>query len=81
MTENVKDNEVLDCQNHRDKICNLRTLKKMKYYSSLVKSFSSELWTSEQTMDFRAVRIFQKDPYKPVLPESEHLRGKQGCAK
>ena len=36
----------------------------------------SELWTFEQTMDFRALRIFQKDPYKPVLPEIELLRGK-----
>ena len=28
MTENVKENEVLDCPNHRDKICILRRLKK-----------------------------------------------------
>ena len=42
MTENVKENEVLDCPNHRDKICILRGLKKTKYSSSLVKSRKSE---------------------------------------
>ena len=30
MTEHVKDNEVLDCPNHRDKICILKRLKKIK---------------------------------------------------
>ena len=30
MTENVKENEVLDCPNHRDKIWILRRLKKIK---------------------------------------------------
>ena len=45
MTENVRENEALDCPNHRDKICILRRLK-MKYYSNLVKSLNSELWTS-----------------------------------
>ena len=30
MTENVKENVFLDCPNHRDKICILRTLKKIK---------------------------------------------------
>ena len=34
MTENVKENEVLDCPNHRDKICILRRLKKKKYIRS-----------------------------------------------
>ena len=38
MTENVEENEVLDCPNHRDKICNLRRLKKIKDSSGLVKS-------------------------------------------
>ena len=32
MTENVKENEVLDCPNHRDKICILRKLKKKRGY-------------------------------------------------
>ena len=36
----------------------------------------SELWTFEQTMDFRALRMCQKDPYKTFLPEIELLRGK-----
>ena len=42
MMENVKENEVLDCPNHRDKICILRQLKKTKCSSGLVKSFKSE---------------------------------------
>ena len=36
MTEIVKENEVLDCPNHRDKICILNRLKKTKHSSSLV---------------------------------------------
>ena len=42
MTENVKENEVLKCPNHRDKICILRRLKKIKDSSGLVKSLKSE---------------------------------------
>ena len=42
MTENVKENEVLDCPNHRDKICILRRLNKIKSSSGLVKSYKSE---------------------------------------
>ena len=42
MTKNVKKNEVLDCPNHRDKICILRRLKKKIYSLSLVKSLKSE---------------------------------------
>ena len=42
MTENVKENEVLDCPNHWDKICILRRLKKIKCSSGLVKSHKSE---------------------------------------
>ena len=42
MTKNVKENEVLDCPNHRDKICTLRRLKKIKYSSGLVKLLKSE---------------------------------------
>ena len=37
MTINVKENEVLDCPNHKDKICTLRRLKEIKYSSGLVK--------------------------------------------
>ena len=42
MAENVKENEVLECPNHRDKICILRRLNKIKGSSGLVKSFKSE---------------------------------------
>ena len=42
MTENVKENEILGCPNHRDKICILRRLKKIKDSSGLVKSLKSE---------------------------------------
>ena len=42
MTENVKKNEVLECPNHRDKICILRRLNKIKGSSGLVKSLKSE---------------------------------------
>ena len=38
MTENSKQNEVVDCPNHRDKTCILRRLKKVKGSSGLVKS-------------------------------------------
>ena len=41
MTENLKQNEVLDCPNHRDKICILRRLKKIKVSSGFVKSLKS----------------------------------------
>ena len=57
MTENVKENEVLDCPYHMNKICILRRLKKTKYSSGLVKSLNSG-----QTMDFSAVRNFLEDP-------------------
>ena len=42
MTENVKENEVLDCSNHRDKNCILRRLEKIKNTSGLVKSLNSK---------------------------------------
>ena len=41
-SKNVKENKVLDCPNHRDKICILRRLKKIKDTSGLVKSLKSE---------------------------------------
>ena len=41
MTENVKENKVLECPNHRDKIFILRRLKKIKDSSGLVKSLKS----------------------------------------
>ena len=78
MTENVKDNEVFDCPNHRDKICILRTFKKIKDTSGLVKSLKSE------TDDgLSSCSNFPKRPTleeiemdKPVLPEIEQSRGK-----
>ena len=42
MADNEKEKEILDCPNHRDKICTLRRFKKIKYSSSLVKSRKSE---------------------------------------
>ena len=42
MAESVRENEVLDCPNHKDTICILRRLKKTKYSSGLVKSLKSE---------------------------------------
>ena len=42
MTEKVKEIELLDYPNHRDKICILRRLKKLEYSSSLVKLLKSE---------------------------------------
>ena len=35
MTQNVKENEVIDCPNHRDKICILSRLKKKKIHQVL----------------------------------------------
>ena len=42
MIEIVKKNDVLECPNHRDKICILRRLNKIKGSSGLVKSLKSE---------------------------------------
>ena len=42
MTENVNEKEVLDCPNHRDKICILRRLKKIQCSSGLVRSLKLE---------------------------------------
>ena len=78
MTENQKRNEVNDCPNHRDKICILRRLKKIKGSSVLVKSLKSEtddgLWSCSNFPERPTLDEMQSD--KPVLPEIEHLRGK-----
>ena len=78
MTENVKENEFLDYPNHRDKICILRRLKKIKDSSSLVKSLKSE--TDDGISSYSNFRERQTpeelEMDKPVLPEIEHLRGK-----
>ena len=78
MTENVKENEVLECPNHRDKICILRRLKKIKDSSGFVKSLKSDTddglsncsnFSERPTLD-------EMEMDKPVLPEIEHLMGK-----
>ena len=78
MTKNVKENEVLDCPNHRDKICILRRLKKIKDSSGLVKSLKSEtddgLSSCLKFPERPTLEEMEMD--KPVLPEREHLRGK-----
>ena len=56
--ENSKQNEVVDCPNHRDKICILRRLQKIKDSSGLIKSLNQK-----RTMGCRAVRTFQSDPH------------------
>ena len=78
MTENHKQNEVVDCPNHRDKICISRRLKKIKGSSGLVKSLKSEtddgLSSCSNFPERPTLDKMQSD--KPVLPEIEHLRGK-----
>ena len=78
MTEDVKENEVLDSPNHRDKICILRRLKKIKDTSVLVKSPKSEtddgLSSCSNFLERPTLEEIQMD--KPVLPEIEHLKGK-----
>ena len=78
MTENEKENEVLDCPNHRDKICILRRLKKIKETSGLVKPLKSEtddgLSSCSNFPEGPTLEEIETD--KPVLPEIEHLRGK-----
>ena len=78
MTENVNENDVLDCPNHRDKICILRKLKKIKDTLGLVKSLKSEtgdrLSSCSNFPERPTLEEIEMD--KPVLPEIEHLRGK-----
>ena len=68
MTDNVKENEVLDCPNHRVKTYCLRRLKKGKNSSKIVKLPKSE------TDD--GLSSCSNFPEIPTLPEIEHLRGK-----
>ena len=78
MTENLKEKEVLECPNHRDKICVLRRLKKIKDSSGLVKSLKSEsddgLSSCSNFPERPTLEEMEMD--KPVLPEIEHLRDK-----
>ena len=74
MTENHKQNEVVDCPNHRNKICIMRRLKKIKGSSGLVKSLKSEtddgLSSCSNFPERPTLDEMQSD--KPVLPEIEH---------
>ena len=78
MTENVKENEVIECPNHRDKIYILRLFKKIKSSSGLVKSLKSETDDGLSSCSNFAERptLGEMEMGKPVLPEIEHLRGK-----
>ena len=78
MTENVKMNEVLECPNHRDKICILRRLNKIKGSSDLVKSLKSKTDDGLSSCSNFPERptLEEMEMGKPVLPEIEHLRGK-----
>ena len=71
-TENVKENEVLDCPNHRDKFCILRRLKKIKYSSGLEKSLKSAAddgLSSYSNFPERPT-LEESEMDKPVLPEN-----------
>ena len=78
MTENQKQNEVVECPNHRNKICILRRLKKIKGSSGLVKSLKSEtddgLSSCSNFPEQPTLDEMQSD--KPVLAEIELLGGK-----
>ena len=78
MTENSKQNEVVDCPNHRDNICILRRLQEMKYSSGLVKSLKSETddGLSSCTNFPERPTLDEMQIDKPGLPEIEDLRGK-----
>ena len=78
MSEKVTENEVLDCPNHRDKICILRRLKKIKCSSGLVKSLESETDDGlSSILNFPERHTLEElEMDKPVLPETEYLRGK-----
>ena len=77
MTENMK-KKVLDCPNHRDKVCILRRLKKIKCSSCLVKSLKSETDDGlSSCLNFpERPTLEELEIDKPVLPEIEQLRGK-----
>ena len=76
--ENSKQNEVVDCPNHRDKICILRRLQKIKDSSGLIKSLKSETDDGLSSCSNFPERptLDEMQNEKPVLPEIEHLRGK-----
>ena len=71
MTEKSKQNKIVNCSNHRDKICILRRLQKLKGSSDLVKSLNSEtddeLSSCSNFPERPTLDKMQID--KPVLPE------------
>ena len=72
--ENSKQNEVVNCPNHRDKLCILRRLQRIKDSSGLIKSLKSEtddgLSSCSNFPERPTLDEMQTD--KPVLPEIEH---------
>ena len=78
MTENEKENEVLDFPNYGDEICILRRFNKIKDTSGLVKSFKSEINDRLSSCSNFPERptLEEMEVDKVVLPETEHLRGK-----
>ena len=78
MTENVKENEVLDRPNHRDKICILRQMEKIKCSLGLVKSPKSETDNGLSICSSFPERptLEELEMDKPVLPEIAHLGGR-----
>ena len=78
INENVKENEVIECPNHRDKICILRRLNKIKSSSGLVNSLKSETDDGvSRCLNFPERPTLEKmEMDKPFLPEIEHLRSK-----
>ena len=78
MNENVKEKEVIECPTHRDKICILRQLNKIKNSSGLVKSLNSETDDGLSSCSNFPERptLEEMEIEKPVLLEIENLRGK-----
>ena len=71
MTSNSKQKEVVDCPNHRDKICILRRLQKIKGSSGLVKSLKSETDDGlSSCLNF---------PERPTLDEMQSDKADIGC--
>ena len=71
MTSNSKQKEVVDCPNHRDKICILRRLQKIKGSSGLVKSLKSETDDGlSSCLNF---------PERPTLDEMQSDKADFGC--
>ena len=68
MTENVKKYEVLDCPNHRDKICSSCLMNSLKSETDDGLSSCSNFPERPTPEELELVKL--------VLPEIEHLRGK-----